>query len=118
MALLALALLASAILVTELNNKAVQYSRASPHSEAQKIAQKVAYDLDYVTSQNKTSLAVDFSPDLDQTYNITVEQGIVVVKFDKGSSSFPTLYRGSRLDFNTSGGRVFEYSGGDVSVRS
>lgn len=118
MALLAIALLASAILVTELNSKALQYSRSAPYSEAQTLSHKVAYRLDYAVSERNSSLKLDFAPDLQKEYNVTVESGQVIVEFNRGSSTFPTLYEGSRLEFNTSESYIVYSEGGEVNVES
>lgn len=115
--LLILALLASAILITELNNKTLQYTRSSPYAEAQSLAQKVAYKLDYVVSESNTSVRLEFSPDLEENYNISTDSGQVIVDYQEGSSEFPTLYDGT-LEMNTSQTYVLEYNGSGVDVKS
>jgi hypothetical protein len=115
--LLTLALLASAILITELNYKTLQYTRSSPYAEAQSLAQKVSYKLDYVVSESNTSIRLDFSPELERDYNITVDSGQVILDYPEGSSEFPTLYNGS-LDMNVKESYILEYNGSGVDVRS
>ncbi len=115
--LLTLALLASAILITELNYKTLQYTRHTPYAEAQSLAQKVSYKLDYVVSESNTSARLEFPPGLERGYNITVDSGQVVLDYPEGSSDFPTLYNGS-LDLDVNQSYILEYNGSDVDVRS
>lgn len=117
MSLLAIALLASAVLVTEMNDRAMEYSRSSPYTEAEKLAQKVAYKLDYTMSSENTSVKLDFSPRLEENYNITVVPRQVVVNFDAGSSSFPTRYQGGKISFNTTENYQLSKSAGELVVR-
>lgn len=106
--LLTLALLASAVLVTELNDRAIQYSQSTPYSEAQEIAQKTAYTVNYVRANENSSKVLDFDPSLEQ-YNITVGSGQVSVRFESGSSSFPTSYEGSVNSLNSTDEYIVRY---------
>lgn len=115
--LLSIALLASAVLVTEMNDRAMEYSRSSPYTEAEKLAQKVAYKFDYSLSAKNTTVQLDFSPRLEENYNITVISGQVVVDFDTGSASFPTRYQGDTINFNSTESYTISNSGGDLLVR-
>lgn len=111
MALLSIALLGSSILVTELTDRAIQYSKSSPYSEAQKIAQEVSYTFDYLKTQKNASRDLDFDPGLRKDYTITVGNGQTVVSFDSGSASFPTRYKGSSLDLKANQSYVVSYNG-------
>jgi len=115
--LLSIALVASAVLVTEMNDRAAEYSRSSPYAEAEKLAQKVAYKFDYALSADNTSVELDFSPRLEENYNITVLSGQVVVNFDAGSSSFPTMYEGDTVILNSTKSYEISSSGGDILVQ-
>ena len=115
--LLAIALLASSVLVTELNDRALEYSKASPYSEAQKIAQKTAYSIDYVRSNHNASKTLDFNPDLENDYSIVAASNQVVVSFETGSASFPTSYSGSQISLNSSESYKVSYDGG-LSIKS
>lgn len=117
MALLAIALLASAVLVTELNNKALQFSRSAPYSEAQDLSQKVAYTIDRSVAESNSSHRLEFNPGLQRVYNITVQSGQVVVSYEGGSSSFPTAYDETQLSFNTSQSYVVSFNGSEVHVK-
>lgn len=111
MALLAVALLASSILVSELNSRAVQHSKSSPYTEAQKIAQEVSYTFDYVKTRDNASKTLGFEPDLQEDYSITVGNGQTVVDFDSGSASFPTRYQGSKYSLNANQSYKVRYDG-------
>lgn len=117
LSLMVIALLASALLVTALQDRAVEFNRASPYAEAQKIAQKVAYKIEYVKTEN-TAVEMDFPPQLEEEYNITVLSGQVVVSFDTGSSSFPARYSGDPIYLKSAESYTVEYSGGDLNVTS
>ena len=110
-ALLSIALLASSILVTELNERVTQYGQATPYAEAQSLAQKVAYSFDYVKSRGNSSVELGFEPGLENNYNISVGGGQVVVSFDSGSASFPTRYQGSQFKLNSTEKYVIRYNG-------
>lgn len=112
--LLSLALLASAILVTSMSDRAIEYSRSSPYYDAQDIAQKVAYKVDYVISEKNTSLDLEFSPRITEEYNITIGSGQVLVNFDTGDSSFPTRYNGTDIELKTNQSYTISYQGGLV----
>ena len=115
--LLSIALLASAVLVTEMNDRAMEYSRSSPYTEAEKLAQKVAYKFDYTLSTENTSVRIDFSPRLEENYNITAVSGQVVVEFDTGSASFPTHYQGDRINLNSTKSYTLSNSAGELLVK-
>ena len=110
-ALLSIALLASSVLVTELNEQVIQYSESTPYAEAQSLAQKVAYSFDYVKSRGNSSVELGFEPELEKNYNISVGGGQVIVSFDTGSASFPTRYQGSQFNLNSTEKYSITYNG-------
>lgn len=110
--LLSIALLASAILVTAVNGKAIQFSQSTSYTEAQKVAQKTSYKVDYVLSEKNTSLELSYNPGLEEIYNVTLDSGNVLVEYTEGDASFPTAYTGPKIKFNTSGIRVVRYDSG------
>lgn len=109
--LLVVALLASSILVTELNERVTQYSESTPYSEAQSLAQKVAYSFDYVKARGNSSVQLGFEPGLEKDYGISAGEGQVIVSFDSGSASFPTRYEGSQFSLNSTENYVIKYNG-------
>jgi hypothetical protein len=110
--LLSIALLASAILVTAVNGKAIQFSQSTSYTEAQKIAQKTAYKVDYVLSEKNTSLELSYNPGLEEIYNVTLDSGNVLVEYTEGDASFPTAYTGPKIRFNTSGTHMVAHDSG------
>ncbi|QGA81005.1 hypothetical protein [Candidatus Nanohalobium constans] len=109
--LLAIALLASSILVSALADRSAQFNRASPQSEALGVAQKVAYTFDYVNSEDNVSKKLVFSPDLQREYNITVGDGLVSADYGEGDANFPTSYQGSLISLNSTQAYLVEDGG-------
>jgi len=108
MSLLAITLLGSSILVTQVNDRAVQFSESVPYKEAQLIGQKVSYTFDYVKAEGKASKKLQFNSDLAKKYKITVKENSTTVGFDDGNVTVLNRYSGPELNLDAS--KVYEVS--------
>lgn len=108
MSLLAITLLGSSILITHVNDRALQFSESVPYKEAQSIGQKVSYTFDYVKAEGNASKKLQFNSDLAKKYEITVKENITTVSFDDGNVTVLNRYSGPELNLDTS--KVYEVS--------
>ena len=108
MSLLAITLLGSSILVTQVNDRAVQFSESVPYKEAQLIGQKVSYTFDYVKAEGNASKKLEFDSDLTKEYEITLKENSTTVSFDDGNVTVLNRYSGPELNLDAS--KVYEVS--------
>ena len=108
MSLLAITLLGSSILVTQVNDRAVQFSESVPYKEAQLIGQKVSYTFDYVKAEGNASKKLQFNSDLAKKYEIMVKENSTTVSFDNGNVTVLNRYPGPELNLDAS--KVYEVS--------
>ena len=117
LSLLTLMLLASALLVTELRDRTVEFDKGVPYDEAGDISRKVAYTFDHLVTDEGVERKIKFSPDLRRNYSIKVNNSEVFVDYQTGSTVFPTLYEGEAVVMSSRESYVLSYNGSDVSAK-
>lgn len=100
--LLSLVLMASSLLIADLDEKSSNLRAAEAYSEARAIAMKTAYNVELVSSDKNITKEMRFPLELDDTYTIRIGKGRVNVLYNKKNESFTTAYKGDWLEFNTS----------------
>lgn len=113
MSLLALILLGSSILISDLERKSAAFHTEKDFEQAERLAEKVNYKLSYVNTHRNSTIDLDFSPDLESVYTLEIDSGSTEVSTYMGDFSFSTRYSGGgNFTINTSETYSVKYEGG------
>lgn len=113
--LLSLVLLISSVLTAQVIQKSAGMEERSRLTQAENIAQKTAYRVDYLLSNRNSSVRVVYSNELSENYSVKVRPGRVVVPTNEGNASFPTYYSGNPVNLSTEKDYWLSYSEGSIS---
>jgi len=118
MTLLSLTLLASSILISDLNDRATQMQRTEAYIDAEEVALKTDYALSQSLARKNTTVTLDYSPNLEKKYKVDVNKNQIKVYDYEQLGSFRTRYGFSRnLQVNTTQKYLLEFNGSGIDVR-
>ena len=112
--LLSMGLLASSILVTAVQDRNIAVQDRNEYVRAEKIAQKVAYKIEYVMADQESQVDLEFSPQLDETYNVNITSNKVTAGTRERSAGVQTAYTGSNHTLHTNKSYQVSYDEGVV----
>lgn len=114
--LLSITLVASSILIGLMNERAIAFRQTDEIAQAESIAQKTAYRVDYLISSQKSAVNIDYQVSQGSNTTIRVQEGIVSVENPEASANYPTSYQGNLIELYTNQSYVLKYSKGEIIV--
>lgn len=102
MIILTLVLLASSILLSELNQRTASLNEVEKNIEAQSMALLTAHKFEAVSSNQNLSLELNYPSNLDDIYFIDIGGNTVNVSNGIRNATFYTGYSGDNFSLNTS----------------
>lgn len=108
--LLSITLLGLAVLITQINEKAIEFENSESYKESRFIGQKVSYIIDYVKSEGNMSKTLEFDSDLKEQYDIVLEQNRTTIIFDEGNTTIRNTYSGPKKILNTTENYEVKYN--------
>lgn len=118
MTLLSLTLLASSILISDLNDRATQMQRTESYIDAEEVALKTDYALSQALARKNTTVKLDYSPKLEKKYKVDVNKNQIKVYDYEQLGSFRTRYGFSKnIQLNTTKSYIFKFNGSGINVK-
>lgn len=111
--LVTLSLIAMSVLVSDIGDRTAAYTDQRQFIQAQKVAEKASYKLEYVNSNRNSTVVLDFPARLRGTYTMKVNSNSTVVQAPTDRFAFRSLYTGKKnFTFTTSQEYRISYNGG------
>lgn len=114
MSLLSITLILSSILIAAVSDKRAVVQDREVTSQAQDVARKTVYTLDYILANQERQLKLDYPSNLASNFTINISNNQVRVNTTQGVIKSRTAYSGDQIILNTGSSYELSYNGGVV----